>query len=521
MRVSSVEDMRILDQEAGRKFGLSEDILMENAGHASCFAIQKEFGIAGRKFAVICGAGNNGGDGMVAARMLLSNNGSVRVYLTGDPDRYTGAARRNFEIAQKAGIEFKEIGSTERVKRELAHCDAVVDAIFGTGLSRAVEAPVKTLISWLNKKKKTVFSLDIPSGINGDTGEVMGEAVRASFTIAFGLPKRGNILYPGFEYCGKLFVSHISFPPSHYDRDSIRVALNTSPPLPRRSRTGHKGTFGDVLFISGAAGYLGAPYFSSFAFLKAGGGYARLAAPSSIAPLIASRANEVVLAPQPETSTGGIAFSGRDGLLALARRADMVVIGPGLSLDEETQRLVRSLVPEIEKPLLIDGDGITAVSHDLRILEKRSGETILTPHPGEMSRLLDAALPEWNAGRIDFLRDTAEKIGAHVVLKGAHSLIGTPDGRVYINLSGNPGMAKAGTGDVLNGTIAAMFGMGLSIPEAVRKGVFIHGLAADLAAAEMGEDGVTPQDLLAFLPRAVRADREELGLKQRYWPEII
>ncbi len=508
MKVSSVDEMRSLDREAQEKHLISEEILMENAGEAACSVIAKETGIRDRTFAILCGAGNNGGDGLVVARKILSLGGSASVFLLGDPGKFAGAAKKNFEIASRLPLEILFVENADSIRNAVAHADAVIDAIFGTGLTREASGLYREAIDLINGKARRVFSLDIPSGIDGDTGRILGAAVKAHATITFGLPKRGTLLYPGYEHCGKLYVSPISFPPALQNREDIQVAINTPIPLPPRERAGHKGDFGEVLFIAGASSYIGAPYFAAYSFLKAGGGYARLAAPASIAPYIAARGSEIVLVPQKETKAGSIAKKNRSSLLSLAGKMDLVVIGPGLSLDGETQDLVRDLAAKIEKPLLIDGDGLTAIAGNLKILKKRKAPTILTPHPGEMSRLTGKKVADIEADRIGVLQKAAGDLNALIVLKGAHSLIGYPDGRVFINVSGNPGMAKAGTGDVLTGAVAAMHGLGLSVPEAVRKGVFIHGFAADLAAGELGEDGISAQDILDYLPLAMRLDRE-------------
>jgi hydroxyethylthiazole kinase-like uncharacterized protein yjeF len=510
MKVSSVDEMRAMDRRAVEKFGISEEILMENAGRAAYEVLSREWGVAGRRYVLLCGTGNNGGDGFVVARHILSGGGTPRVFLVGDPDRFRGAAKTHFAILSKLPVEVKPVTDTAAIRSAVLHADGIIDALFGTGLDREVDGLCRKVIGLINASGRPVFSLDIPSGVRGDTGEILGTAVRANHTVAFGLPKIGNMLYPGFGLCGRLHVSHISFPPSMYDDEAIPVETNGFIPLPLREQTAHKGSVGDVLFIAGAAGYFGAPYFSAMSLLKAGGGYARLAAPWSMTPFLATRGSEIVFVPQAETTEGSLSLKNREALLTLAGRADMVVIGPGLSLADETQELVRELVAGIEKPLLVDGDGITALAGRPEILRGRRAPTILTPHAGEMSRLTNKSVSEIEMGRIPILQETCADLKACIVLKGAHSLIGTPEGRVFINLSGNPGMATAGAGDVLTGTIAAMSGLGLPQEEAVRKGVFLHGLAGDLAAADKGEDGITAQDILNYLPYALKQDREGL-----------
>jgi len=513
MKICSVSEIRELDRRAIEEFDISEDILMENAGHAVYYVILREIGIRGRRFVVVCGVGNNGGDGLVVARKLYSEGAYVKVFIVGNVEKFRGSAKRNFEIACKLGFPIKVIANSNSLDElvvELANADVIVDAIFGTGLSREVSGIYRDIIRLINESGKVVVSVDIPSGVSGNTGKVMGIAVKANYTVTFGLPKIGNILYPGFEYCGKLYVSHISYPPQIQDAEFIKTMINTLVKLPERKRDGHKGTFGKALFIAGAVGYYGAPYFSAMSFLKAGGGYSRLATPRSVVPFIASKGSEIVFIPLNETETGSIALSNKDRLLELIGISDIVVMGPGVSLNEETQELIRQLALEIDKPVLIDGDGITAISKDLSVIEKRKDITILTPHIGEMSRITGLSIQEINEDKLSVLRETARKLNAIIVLKGAHSLIGYPDGRVYVNMSGNPGMATAGSGDVLTGTIAALYGLGLNIEDAVRIGVFIHGFAGDLAADDLGEDGVTAQDILDYLPLAMKYYREEL-----------
>lgn len=507
MQVSDVAQMRQMDRNAIEQYQIPEVLLMENAGLAVVRVMAQQWALRGQRWLVLCGSGNNGGDGFVVARLLHSLGAQVEVMILGDTARYGEAAAVNYRAVGALGLPVVPVTEVATVSAALARCAGVVDGLLGTGITRPVEGLYAAAIAAVNAAGKPVVSIDIPSGVNGDTGQVMGAAMRADHTVTFGLPKAGNLLYPGYALCGALWVSHISFPPALYAAASWAAATNDPLPLPPRDPAGHKGDFGEALFVAGAANYYGAPYFSSLAFMKAGGGYGRLATPARVAPQIALRAGEIVYLPQAETGAGALAHANLDGLLKVIDKMDFVVAGPGTSLDEETQTLIRDLAQRCDKPLLLDGDGLTAVSRDLGVVRGRSAPTILTPHTGEMARLTGMPPAEIEQDRMAVLRRTTRDLNAIIVLKGAHSLIGYPDGRIFVNLSGNAGMATAGSGDVLTGTIAAMAGLGLPVEDAARQGVFVHGLAGDLAAARQGQDGMTAQDILEALPAAVRACR--------------
>ncbi|MBN1367362.1 MAG: NAD(P)H-hydrate dehydratase [Dehalococcoidales bacterium] len=512
MKVTTVAEMRAMDNTAITKYHKPAATLMENAGHAAYQVIKKEFGLKNKKFVVVCGGGNNGGDGFVVARKLHSDGARVTVLLLSKKDKYEGAARQNLDMLSGLPIPVKEVSTITKMKKDTANSDCIVDAIFGTGLARNVEGIYRDVIEAINKSKKIVFSLDIASGINGDSGQEMGISIKADYTITFGLPKIGNLLYPGYARGGKLYISHISFPPALYNAATIKTGLTPLSPLPERKPDTSKMDYGPVLVIAGAANYYWAPYASAYSVLKAGGGYVFLACPESIAPVVAKKGREIVFQPMPETDTGSIALIAKDKLLELAARVKMVVIGPGLSLNEETQQLVRELTQKIDKPLLVDGDGITAIARDTDILQYRKAKTILTPHLGEMSRLTGEERRDIEKDRLAVLREAARKLNSIVVMKGPHSLIGYPDGKVFINASGTTGgqagMATAGSGDVLNGTIAAMYCLELKLEEAVRMGVFMHGIAGDIAAVKKGADGMTARDILNNLPYAVKNYRK-------------
>jgi NAD(P)H-hydrate epimerase len=509
MKIARVKEMQNMDKKAIEQYGISDNILMENAGVATYLAIAKNFTIENNEFLIFSGVGNNGGDGLVLARKLLSNGAKVRIFILSDPAKYKNAARDNWHTVQKLNIPVIIKPKIEEIESSIEPDQIIIDAIFGTGLTRDIEGYYFQIIQLINQINNQVISVDIPSGIDGDTGIVKGIAIKANYTVTFGLPKIGNILYPGYEYTGNLYVSHISFPPELYNRDDLNIQINTPSKIPDRPIAGHKGTFGNALFIAGARNYYGAPYFSSFSFLKSGGGYSRLAAPASIIPYISTRAHEVVFLPQKETSTGSLSLNNFNELLEWSNKMDIVIIGPGISLENDAQELVRKLIIHIDKPILIDGDGLTALSKNLSILENRENATILTPHIGEMSRLIQQPVNKITENSINLSQEFAEHFNVTVTLKGAHTIISLPDGKIYINMTGNSGMASAGSGDVLTGTIAAMFCLGLPIESAVRQGVLIHGFAGDLAAREKGEDGVTARDIMESLPEAMKIVRNK------------
>jgi NAD(P)H-hydrate epimerase len=526
-KVCNAEEMRRLDEEAVKR-GIDHYTLMEDAGTAVYHVISTRIGVEGKRFVVIAGTGNNGGDALVTARRLYSRGGCVVVFVVGDPARFKEPAKRMYELAQSIGLTIeavKDENDLAKLKQALSTCDVVVAGIVGIGLKGEVVGLTRRVIELINESGKIVVSVDIPSGVDANNGLIRGVAVKSHYTVTFGLPKYGNILYPGYYYCGKLFVSRLSYPPDLLSSSSIKVELNTPVQIPERVKWGHKGTFGKLLSVSGARFYYGAPYYTAYSFLKAGGGYSRLAAPKSVVPVLASRCSEIVYHPMEETEEGSLALSNLDRILEIVEEhgVDIVVLGPGVSLNEETQELIRELALRVEKPVIIDGDGITAVSKNPDILKARKAPTVLTPHPVEFTRLTGLELKQVQEDPIGYVSKTASELGCYLVFKGAHSLIAYPDGRVYINMTGNPGMAKAGVGDVLNGTIAAMYGIGLrDVGLATRMGVLVHGLAGDLAAEDTGEDGVTPDLILEYLPRAVRILRENPELViRKYMPEEV
>jgi hydroxyethylthiazole kinase-like uncharacterized protein yjeF len=528
LKVCSVEEMRRIDEEAVKRFGLSHELLMEDAGSAIYSLILREVGLQGKRFCIVAGTGNNGGDALVVARRLYAAGAGVEVFVVGDIAKFTEPARKNFELVKAMGLPLHIIQDEGGVKvfaERAKKCDVLVVGLIGIGLRGEVTGIRRSVIEAINGLGKTVISVDIPSGIGGDNGRVYGVAVKSTYTVTFGLPKYGNILYPGYYYCGKLYVSPLSYAPQLLNSDEIRVELNYPVPPPERVKWGHKGTFGKFLAIAGARYYYGAPYYVAYSFLKAGGGYSRLATPKSVAPFIAAKNSEIVFIPLEETEEGTLAMKNLEAVLRIIEELDIdiVAIGSGTSLNPETQELVRKLVENISKPVIVDGDGITAISRDLSVVKKRKAQTVITPHLGEFSRLTQISIQQILEDPIGVLRKTCIELNSYITLKGAHTLICRPDGYIYINMTGNPGMAKAGMGDVLTGTIAAMHGIGYrDLGEATRIGVLVHGLAGDLVARDVGEDGVTPDDVIEYLPKALQILREEPHkIIEEYFPKAI
>lgn len=502
LKIATIEQMRQLDTTAIIEYGILEDILMENAALATYEAIKNEFDLSQLKVLVIAGNGNNGGDGLALARKLHSRSIPVDVIITGGIDRYKDVSRRNYEVLRKFGINIINLEDIDDLESFLAGYNLIADAIFGSGLDRKVEGNFYRLIDAINNCPSKVISLDMPSGINGNTGEVMGISVSADITVTYGIPKIGNILYEGYNYCGKLYYSNISFPEKIYE--NIETELNLPIRLPERNPNSHKGSFKKVLFIGGGSQYFGAPYLNSVGYLRSGGSYSRLACPQNVSRVLAMKSPEVVYYPMKESHKGNLSIENLKTLLDLSLNMDMLLIGGGFSLEEESQRLAQILITKLECPIVVDADGISALAEKIEILYSRKNHTILTPHLGEMSKLTGLSIEEIEKNPIETAREFAKKYRIILVLKGGRSIIAYPDGKVYINTSGNSALSVAGSGDILTGIIAGQFSLGLRIEDSVRNAVFLHGYTGDLTAEKLGQDGVMAEDILNYLQLAVK-----------------
>ena len=508
MKLVTSEQMRSIDRQAIEERGIPGVVLMENAGRAVADAADEMLGEidAFARAAVVCGRGNNGGDGFVAARHLANRGWDVDVYLLASSDDLSGDAATNCRIARKMGLPIVENPSPEALEAALDSADLVIDAVLGTGLSGEVEGIVRTAITAINQSPASVLAVDIPSGVSSDSGEELGEAVCADRTLTFGLPKVGHYCYPGRDCCGEIEVVDISLPGDLLtDRaltTNVTEAMDAWLMLPYRWPEMHKGDAGRLLIVAGSAGMSGAAALAGLAAMRAGAGLVSLAVPESLNDILEVKCTEVMTLPLPETPQRSLAPAAAEGILAFAESCDAVALGPGLSQVTETQQLARDLIQQIPVPLVVDADGLNACVGATEVLTGRSAPTVLTPHPGELGRLIDVPMSDIQADRVATARQAAEDLGCVVVLKGAATVTAAPDGEVWVNPTGNPGMASGGVGDVLTGIIGALLAGGADALDAAVSGVFYHGRAGDLAAELRGERALVASDLLEQLPDA-------------------
>jgi len=509
MRVVTAETMQKMDRRAIEEFGVPGLTLMENAGHCCLDEIIRVFGLNGRAV-VLAGKGNNGGDGYVIARLLSLKGWSVKVIILAERVQISGDAAVNLEkLPPEMAVFSTQAGElTTRYSEEIAKADLIIDALFGTGLASSLSGIHLEAVNLINSSPPPVLSVDIPSGVNGTTGLIMGGAVRADITVTFAATKLGHILFPGTEHTGRLVVTDIGIPVEVMEAaagfDFLDLAT-IRPTLRRRKRTAHKGDFGHSLIIAGSRGKTGAAVLSANSAVRAGSGLVTLAAADSIHDILEAKTTEVMTSPLPDSGAGHIVSTAFSAILDLLAGKDAVAIGPGLGRNAGTSVLVHKLVETVLLPLVIDADGLNALAEDITVLKRKKSEhIILTPHPGEMSRLLGITVPEVESDRISVAQAFACNYGVFLILKGARTIIAAPDGTVAINGSGNPGMATGGMGDVLTGIIVSLLGQGYTAPDACRLAVFIHGFTADMVAEEKGETGMNATDVQEKLPFAFK-----------------
>jgi NAD(P)H-hydrate epimerase len=503
--VVTAAEMRALDRWT-IEHGTPGPVLMERAGVGATRVLRARLGRSRRPVVIVCGRGNNGGDGFVIARHLRRARIPVEVWLAAKPDEVRDDAAGMLEAWRRTRGRVEDLSTPERVPAlvaRLAGAGAVVDAIFGTGLNAPVTGVAAAAIEAINGSGRLVFAVDIASGLSADTGMPLGTAVRANVTATFAFAKVGQLLYPGVEHTGELQVVDIGIPEAAVAAVRPRVRLldagEVGQLVKRRPRDGHKGTFGHVLVIAGSRGKTGAALLATGAAGRAGAGLVTLAVAAGLQPILEGHVRESMTAALPEAGDGVAALEDGQEVDRLLDARDAVVCGPGLGLAEATRTLVAHVVRRCRAPLVLDADGLNAVA-GTGLLGERGGPTIVTPHPGEMARLVEVDTRAVQADRVGVARTLAERAQIVVVLKGARTIIAAPDGDVAICPTGNPGMASAGTGDVLAGLLGGLLAQGLAPFDAAVLGAFAHGAAGDAVAARRGEMGLLAGDLIDELP---------------------
>ncbi len=509
--VFTAEEMRRLDHRAIEELGIPGATLMESAGRGAAEAIRallEELKFPrNARVAVVCGKGGNGGDGFVVARWLKKWGVRPDVLLACPEGEIGGDAGEMLRELKRIGVRPWLVEDEGAAAEALARADVVVDALLGTGARGAPAGAVARAIELVNASGRPVVALDIPSGISAAGGPFPGPAIHAIVTLTFGGWKLGLIAGAGAELAGEVEVVPIGIPEAEVLRNVTTFVLepeDVAPHFPRRPRDAHKGTYGHVLIVAGSLGKTGAAALAARAALRSGAGLVTVATPASQQPVVASLLLEAMTEPLPETPGRTLSLEAREVVAGLALRRDAVALGPGIGLDEETQAAARGLVQDLPKPMAVDADALTALAGHLEILRGAPAARCLTPHPGEMARMLGARAAEIQRDRIAAVRQFATRHGTHVVLKGARSVIGDPDGRVFVNPTGNPGMASGGTGDVLTGILGAFLARGMAPGAAIQSAVYLHGLAGDIAAERVGEEALVAGDVIEGLPEAFR-----------------
>jgi len=509
VKVVTAHTMQTIDQQAIDEYGVPGLILMENAGRKCVDEIITLFGTTdGCRAVILAGKGNNGGDGYVIARLLWEQGWKVTVFILAEQEQISGDAAANLARLPAAMVNFcpHEGQLTSLHEESINQADLLVDALLGTGLRNDVSGVYLEAITLINGTGRMILSVDIPSGIHGTTGRVLGSAVMADLTVTFGFAKLGHVLYPGAEHTGKLVVADIGIPdklienaPGYDFLNSDRIATL----LHRRDRRAHKGNFGHCLIIAGSTGKTGAAALAANSAVRAGSGLVTLAVAESLNHILEVKTTEAMTVPLPDSGSGYLTNNAFPTIEKLLGTRDAIAIGPGMDHRPGTVALVHKLIETITTPLVIDADGLNALAEDLTVLRrKKSASVILTPHPGEMSRLLGTSVPDVEAIRFSVTQEFASDYGVYLVLKGARTIIASPTGTAAINGSGNPGMASGGMGDVLTGILVSLLGQGYNTWDACRLGVFLHGYAADMVAQDKGEIGLNATDVQEKLPYA-------------------
>ena len=510
MRVLNSSQMREADKRTIEDIGIRSLVLMENAGRQAVAAMEAMYtDLLDRRVGVLCGRGNNGGDGFVVARTLVQRGVDVAVFLLGGVADVRGDARANLEILGRLGVTVVEISDSQAWElhfSEVSDCTLIVDAIFGTGLNSPVSGLIESVIADVNASGIPVVAIDLPSGLSADSPKPIGPSIEATLTVTLAAPKLPLVLPPGETHAGDIVIADIGIPVEVIEAvEGPRVDLLTRTTMREivspRAPDSHKGDYGRVLIVAGSRGKSGAAHLAAVGALRSGAGLVTVATPASIQPVVAAMGAEYMTEALLD-GEDGLSLENVDRLMEMAR--DVVAIGPGLGPAHGTRDCIRQLVDRATAPLVIDADGLNAFSGQPDGLSGRDGrDVIITPHPGEMARLVGMSTDEVQASRLEIARNFASAHHVYVVLKGHRTIIATPDEKVFINPTGNPGMATGGTGDVLTGMIAAWLAQLLDAEAACKIAVYLHGMAGDLAEADEGEVSMTAADLAAHIGDAV------------------
>ncbi len=512
MKVVTGQQMKAIDTYTIEELGIPGIVLMERAALAVSKAAREYLqDIQSPKVGIFCGKGNNGGDGFAIARILVSQGYDVEVFLVGRREDITGDARINLAILSKLNLEVEEIINDNqiiKIKEKVKDIDLIIDALLGTGIKGELRGLYPKIIRLISLFKKYVIAVDIPSGVEADTAKYIDLAIRADQTITFANPKLGNLLYPGAEFNGRVKVVDIGIPQESIEQQQINVNLIDNnlvkKLLPNRRDNSHKGDYGKVLIVAGSIGMSGAATLTAEASLKMGAGLVTVAAPPSINSILEMKLTEAMTYPLAGDEEGVITKSSLADIKDLLAERDLLTIGPGLGQSEEINQIIKELILTIDKPLIIDADGLNAIK-DVDILKERRYPLILTPHPGEMARLINKSIKEVTTNPIAVATNFASKYQVNLVLKGSRTIVAMPTGEAYINIIGNSGMATGGSGDVLTGLITALFAQGINPNDATIIAVYLHALAGDLAAEELTKYSLLPSDLIKYLPQGIRA----------------
>jgi NAD(P)H-hydrate epimerase len=508
MYLVTASEIQAMDRQTIESFGLPGIVLMENAGQGATRVCLKHFSEQlTNGVAVIAGRGNNGGDGFVIARCLAQKGFRVAVYLLANAKQVKGDAAANLKLLSPLHIPIIEMPhETDFVshKSDLAQFGLLVDSILGTGLKSDVKGYFQTVINFINSQDKPVFAVDIPSGLNSDTGQPCGVCIRANSTATFAFAKIGHHVFPGTDHTGRLEVIDIGIPgyiaeavgPKHFllTKNLVRNYLNPRP------ADAHKGHSGHLLVIAGSPGKTGAAAMTAISAMRTGAGLVTLGVPKSLNPVIEGQVLEIMTYPLPETAAGVLDSADMKAITELSSGKKCIALGPGIGQAPETRELVGRIITDSRIPLVIDADGLNNLTGQEQILKNCKAPVILTPHPAEMARLIDDTVAFVQQNRVSCARALAQKLNVHLILKGAKTVVAHPDGRVFINSTGNAGMASGGMGDVLTGIIAGLVAQGLTPEKAAHAAVYLHGAAADALSASMGPIGYLAGDVMEAIP---------------------